>query len=263
MPPSVYEWNEVFCGKFNRSGTLCGKCQNGLYTQAYSFDLSCVECVNVPFNWLKYMLFAFLPLTCFCVFILTFKLVVPSTLVQEYVLYSQLITTPIITRWALISIRDHPHFYRTIQLIASLYGIWNLDFLRPYSLGICLQTDTLTTTALDLAVAIYPLVFILLTYFVSQLHDANFKPVVIIWKPFKRVFKGLYQRWDVKASTVDCCSTFMLLSSVKLLIVCFDILAPIQVITISTPENITRNWQVYCDACISYFINQHLPYALI
>ena len=135
-----------------------GNARMAFIQQAYSFDLSCVECVNVPFNWLKYMLFAFLPLTCFCVFILTFKLVVPSTLVQGYVLYCQLITTPIITRWALISIRDHPHFYRAIQLIASLYGIWNLDFLRPYSLGICLQTDTLTTTAMDLAVAIFPLV---------------------------------------------------------------------------------------------------------
>ena len=62
---------------------------------------------------------------------------------------------------------------------------------------------------------------------------------------------------------MDCFSTFMLLSSVKLLNVCFDILAPVQVITISTPENITRNWRVYCDASISYFSNQHLPYALI
>ena len=263
VPPSIYEWNEVFCGKFNRSGTLCGKCQNGLYTQAYSYDLTCVECVNVPFNWLKYLLFAYLPLTCFCVFILTFKLVVPSTLLQGFVLYCQLITTPATTRLALISTRDHPFIYRVLQLVATLYGIWNLDFIRTYNLGICLQTDNLTTIALDLAVAIYPLVFILLTYFVIQLHDANFKPLVIIWKPFKHVFKGLYQRWDIKPSIVDCFSTFMLLSSVKLLNVCFDILIPVEVITISTPENMTRNWRVYYEASISYFSKEHLPYALI
>ena len=263
VPPNVYEWNEVFCGKFNRSGTLCGKCQDGLYTQAYSFDLSCVECTNVSFNWFKYLLFAYLPLTCFCVFILTFKLVVPSTLLQGFVLYCQLITSPLNTRVALITTRDHPFFYRTLQLIASLYGIWNLDFLRTYSLGICLQTDNLTTIALDLAVAIYPLVFILLTYFVIQLHDANFKPLVIIWKPFKLVFKGIYQRWDIKPSTVDCFNTFMLLSSVKLLNVCFDILIPAEAITISTPENMTRNWRVYYDASIPYFSKQHLPYAVI
>ena len=264
MPPNVYEWNEVFCGKFNRSGTLCGKCQNGLYTQAYSFDLSCVECTNVPLNWCKYLLVAYLPLTCFCVFILTSKLVVPSTLVQGFVLYCQFITKPITTRDALFSTSDHPLIYRALQLVASLYGIWNLDFIRTYSLGICLQTDTLTTIALDLAVAIYPLVFILLTYFVVQLHDANFKPLVIIWKPFKLVF-GLYHQWDTKASIVDCFGTFMLLSSVKLLNVCFDILIPVEVITIlSTPENnMTRNWRVYYDASIPYFSIQHLPYAFI
>ena len=105
---------------------------------------------------------------------------------------------------------------------------------------------------------------ILLTYFVVQLHDANFKPMVIIWKPFKLVFKGLYHQWDTTASIVDCFSSFMLLSSVKLLNVCFDILIPVEVITIlSTPENMTRNWRVYYDASIPYFSNQHLPYAFI
>ena len=35
------------------------------------------------------------------------------------------------------------------RIVASLFGIWNLDFFRSIQLNICLKTDTLSTLALD------------------------------------------------------------------------------------------------------------------
>ncbi len=43
----------------NRTGTLCGKCQDNHYLD-YSFDMNCVECPNAKYNWWKYILVAFL-----------------------------------------------------------------------------------------------------------------------------------------------------------------------------------------------------------
>ena len=256
------EWNDIFCGPFNRTGTLCGKCQKGRYTQAYSYDLSCFECMNIWSNWLKYILYAFLPLSFFCFIIFCFNLVSPSSLLQGYALYSQFISAPLYLRIALLYTRNYSFSYKALQLISALYGVWNLDFIRSYSLDICLQTDTLTILILDLAVALYSLVLILIIY---QLHDADFKPLVIMWRPFKVVFKYFIKEWDIKTSTVDSFAAFMLLSSVKLLNVCFDILIPVEVTTLYSQGNTTTNksWRVFYDASIPYFGSQHLPYAII
>ena len=264
LPYQVLEWNDIFCGPFNRTGTLCGKCQKGQYTQAYSYDLSCFECMNIWSNWLKYILYAFLPLSCFCFIIFCFNLVAPSSLLQVYALYSQCFGAPLYLRIVLLYIKNYSLSYRALQLIAALYGVWNLDFIRSYNLGICLQTDTLTTLSLDLAVALYPLVLILMIYYLIQLHDADFKPLVIMWRPFKVVFKYFIKEWDIKTSTVDSFAAFMLLSSVKLLNVCFDILIPVEVTTLYSQGNTTtKSWRVFYDASIPYFGTQHLPYAII
>ena len=95
VSPEVFEWNDKFCGPFNRSGTLCGKCQEGLYSKAYSYDLSCIKCANILLNWWKYIFFAFFPLTCFCFLILCFNLVEPSFLLQGFALYCQIISAPL------------------------------------------------------------------------------------------------------------------------------------------------------------------------
>ena len=262
--PEVFQWNDLFCGPFNRSGSLCGKCQEGLYANAYSFDLSCGECSNVLLNLWKYIVIAFIPLTCFCFLILSFNLVVPTSLLQGFAIFCQLISAPIYLRVALLSVRNFSYTYKALQLVASLYGIWNLDFLRTYDLDICLQTDTLTTISLDLAVALYPLILIMLTFILMQMYEANFTLLVFIWKPFRLLLKYFNKQWNIKVSIANSFATFMLLSSVKLLNVCFDILIPVEVVNFSSPGNgSTRSWRVYYDANILYFRTQHLPYAII
>ena len=60
-----YQWNQLVCGPFQRTGTLCGSCMNGSYPPAYSFDVKCIKCTNSYLNLFKYLLWAFLPLTVF------------------------------------------------------------------------------------------------------------------------------------------------------------------------------------------------------
>ena len=63
LPSSLSELNETMCGKlFNRTGILCGKCKDGHYPQAYSFDMNCIQCPNGSANWWKYLLAAYLVL---------------------------------------------------------------------------------------------------------------------------------------------------------------------------------------------------------
>ena len=68
------------------------------------------------------------------------------------------------TRIVLLGLRHRSNYLKFAKYIGSLYGIWNLDFFRTFDLGICLGTDTLQTLSLDIAVGIYPLLLMVLSY---------------------------------------------------------------------------------------------------
>ena len=57
--------------------------------------------------------------------------------------------------------------------MGTFYSIWNLDFFRFFSSDICLQTGSLATISLELVVAIYPVLLILITYGLILMYDRN------------------------------------------------------------------------------------------
>lgn len=102
------------------------------------------------------------------------------------------------------------------------FGIWT--FFRSFDLNICLGTGTLETLALDLIVGAFPLMLMVLSYVLIELHDRNFKPLVIVWKPFRVLFGLFRNNWEIRTSLIDAFATFFLLSNVKFQSVCFDLL---------------------------------------
>ena len=65
LPNNVADLDESFCAPFNRTGTLCGKCMEGLYPLAHALDMNCLECPDLVRNWWKFMCVAFFPLMLF------------------------------------------------------------------------------------------------------------------------------------------------------------------------------------------------------
>ena len=264
LPPNTSDWNDDMCGRFNRTGTLCSRCNadDGFYPRAYSFDMTCIQCTNGKSNWWKYVLSAYLPLTLFYFVILCFKISIHSSYLQGYIFYSQIITwPPFIRSIYLISIKP---ISCLTKFLGSVYGIWNMDFFRTYNTGICLKTDNLTTLALDLTVAMYPLLLMALTYMMIGLHDSNYKFFVILWNPFRAFFSTFHRNWDIRTSTVDAFTTFLFLANMKCLSVCFDLLVPVKVYHFVTPElHVNYTWQLYYDASVPYFSAAHLPYAIL
>ena len=253
------------CAEFNRAGTLCGKCMDGYNPLVHSFDLKCVQCPNGKSNWWKFVLAAFLPLTIFYFIILLFKVSIISSQLHGFVLLSQAIAMPGLAHTAYVSynVRYHSYLLIPIKVIATLYGIWNLDFFRFTDFNICLGTDTLQTLALDLAVGIYPFLLMLLSYILISLYDRNFRLLVVIWKPFQKIFGLFLQNWNVKTSLIDVFVTFILLSSVKFLSVSHDLLAPVKVYQLNSAGNISISWRLYYDANVPYLGERHLPYAIL
>ena len=262
LPNNMSALNDAMCGRYNRTGTLCGKCVSSTYLHAYSYDMSCTDCTGGFSNWIKYFFVVYAPLTLFYMVVLLFKINIPSSHLQGYVLLSQVISSPILLRAILIYLRDQTDsiLYKSTQLLATIHGIWNLDFFRLLSVSICFEASPLTILSLDFFVALYPLLLMVVTYKVISMHDSNNKVVMMIFWPFKRAFRHFKHNLDIKTSTIDSFATFMFLSHIKFLNVCFDLLLPVQVCETSSNRNCT--WAVFHDATMTYFGQEHLPYAI-
>ena len=259
LPSNKTLWTKVMCGEYKRSGTLCGACQNGYYPPAYSFDTECISCRSGRLNWLKYLLSAFAPVTVFYFAILLFPINVISSSLAGFVFYSQIMASSITARDIIIYTHTNTHLLTIAKMLLAFYGVWNLDFFRTFT-NICLQTDFLETLSLDLLIAFYPVILVLIT---SVIINSNIKLPIPFNRRIHTLFTLLQKKRKGQSSTIDVFTTFLLLSNVKLLSACFVLLIPVQVHQLTTPTNISYSTRLYYDATVHYFGTHHLPYAVI
>ena len=263
LPPNISDWNNFMCGEFSRYGTLCGKCdeENNYYPRAYSFDLSCIKCDDIKSNLLKYIILVYVPLTIFYFLIFFLKVDIHSSQLQGFIIFSQYISIPALARNIILSSRNKPAILAMVKFVGGLYGVWNLDFFRTYNNNICFRISPLATLSLDLAVAVYPLLLMLITYILINLYDQNFKPLVVLWKPLKKLFGKCHR--NIKTSIVDSYAAFIFLTNSKFFSTCFDILTPVKVFQFHSPQHINISWRVYYDPNVEYFSSEHCLYAVI
>ena len=264
---SIAEMNRNLCRRIqkNRTGQLCGKCQEGFAPGAYSYTMECVECKDYKYNWLKYIAVAFLPLTLFYIVVIVFRVSASSGVLNGYILVCQILTAPGVYWIIYYSPFRHTSSHssnKIISLIVSFHGIWNLDFFRPAYSPFCLHPSStiLHIQALEYTIAIYPLLLILLTYMFVTLHD-RYPLVVRLWKPFYKCFVLIRKEWDIKPSLINVFATFLLLSSVKFLNISFSLLTPVTLTDLNNTQLSQR--YLYMDGSIRYFGKEHLPFALL
>ena len=264
LPRSVYDLNNLMCASLNRTGLQCGSCQPDLYPLAYSFNIACVPCPEVHWNWFKYIMVAYLPLTFFYVIIVFFKVNITSSHLFAVVYYCQTLAMPMILRSMYFQLHEDTtsSFQLTTNLFVSLYGIWNLDFFRPFYSDLCLGIGALPILALEYVVALYPLFLMLITYFLIALHDKNYKVITVLCGSFQKLFSLFKRNWEIRTSVIDAFATFFLLSNIKFLSVSFDLLVPIKVYYLH-PKRYTHTLRLLYAADIVYFGKEHLPYAIL
>ena len=127
--PNISDWSKNFCDKYNRTGTLCGKCKEGFHLLAYSFSLHCVQCRGGKSNWIKYILSAFLPLTFFCFIVLLLNINVHSSYLKGYVLLSQFASSTMLVRVGVLFTQRYPTLFRVFQFFWFFLWILELGFL--------------------------------------------------------------------------------------------------------------------------------------
>ena len=260
LPHTTEELNNTTCGRLNRDGQLCGRCKEGYHPPVYSYDLHCAKCSDSRYAWIKYIAVAYIPLTVFFLLVMCFRLSATSPKMYAFVTVSQAITVPPNMRAIQSSLHRHPEFTIPVQILATLYSIWNLDFFRMILPQICLKLNTLQSLALDYTIPFYPLVMLTITYLLIKLHD-NFRLDARPWKLLvQRCFIRFKRQWNVETSIIDAFATFFFLSGVRLLTVSFDLLVPTRVYY---ENGSVVGVYLYYDATVKYFGREHLPYAIL
>ena len=97
------------------------------------------------------------------------------------------------------------------NVFVSFYGVWNLDLFRFVYKPFCLHPNlsSLQVISLDYAIAVYPLLLILLTYLFVKLHDHCWV-VQFISKPMAWLFTKLNNDNRVSTSLIKVFGTFFL-----------------------------------------------------
>ncbi len=115
---------------------------------------------------------------------------------------------------------------------------------------------------LDYAIAVYPLMLVLLLYLLVKLYE-RFELVQFIWRPAAWLLHVFHvsQHWNnISNSLIQAFGTFILLSYVKIINTSFDILMPVQLHNVSGQ---VVGLYVYYNGSQEYFGRDHLPYAVL
>ena len=261
LPPDPQSLSDVMCARYKRRGRLCAECMDGYQQPVYSYEINCVKCTFSYRNVLMHILIAFGPSTIFLLFILTCRINCAAPPLSHHIQFIQLITSPMLLRILLTGVGTTTQYRQTRKLVlflATIYGVWNLDFFRTVIPPICLNISTLSAISLDYLVAVYPLALTVIIYALIELHAHNVRLVVWLWRPFHMCL-SLRRQWNIESSIADTFASFMLLSCMKFASVTFDLLLPVFVYD----RHGCRRTYLYFDASIEYFGSHHLLYGVM
>ena len=262
----------------NRTGELCGRCVDGYAPSAYSSGLQCADCSNYQRNWIKYIAIAYLPLILLYVVVLLFRINALSARMAVSIFICQIISCPPIATTSSIYFNSNVshgstfinHFFHnhhefiqgSVKYASLFYGVWNLDFYRYSFEPLCLYPNisTLQVLSLDYLIALFPILLIVITFFMVKLYD-RFKLLQYFWWPVIRLTALLGKlKCDLNVSLIETFGTFMLLSYVKVINSSLSILMPVHVRNV-TGHIVSTN--VYYNGSQEYFGHDHLPYAVL
>ena len=265
LPSNVSELNDYMCGPMNRKGLVCSKCIDGFGPSVTSFEYKCTKCSDSWSGTLFYILVEFGPITLYYFIILTFRISITSAPMTCFVLYSQIIVYAIfkdpVTLNKLIVQSQSESVKYLIVVIGSLYGIWNLDFLKYIVPPICISSklSIIHIEFLSCLSALYSLFLVVLTWICVELHGRNFRPLVLLWRSFHRCFVRLRKGWDTRNDIIDVFATFLLLTNSKLTYQSVQMLLSQYIIKDGIPYAKVSLYDPY----IIYMSTKHLPFVVL
>ena len=256
--PVTENWtafNEDVCGSLNRQGRLCEECKDDYIPRYcahppvcsvgnYSTALLLSAAMYIGFTTILFVAALYFrvdvltpPLTSFILF-------------NQYIYYIFIIwLNPLVTK---------PPFSTIVKIITSFYGILNLNYFDDVIPYTCLIDSVLL---IDYVMRLYPLMLVVVTYICVEAHAQNFKPIVLMWKPFGKIFSKFGKSWDLRHSILNVFVTFLVLIYVKLFTIA---VLSLQYVRVFTPSGKSLpSLYFYHKPSVEFLHGKHLPAAVV
>ena len=256
----------LICKSHNTKGLLCGQCEDGYGWAINTVQAECTKCNSVRAAVYAGLL-VLLPFTVFFLIVVLFRPNFSSSEILGYILFCQGFSLSFYTANGFyISLSDSMQTTGSVLLATSLWaaGIWWYCVPFFYSVDSVCFSETMTklqVVSLQYMYNIYPLVLIFVTWLCIELHARGFKPVVYLWKPFRKCCAKISRsNWSSSDSIIHAYATFFLLSFTSLNFVTFGLLFTTNIYDIDG-NNVAKRRLLY-DPTMESFSSQHLPYAM-
>ena len=271
LPANLLQLNKYMCGPMNKKGSLCSECVDGFGPSVTSFKYKCADCSGAWYGVPLFLLLEFVPLTLFYFIILVLRMSVTSPPMPCFILYCQLITVAVdlgiygelgLYRWVLFADNGDLRLY--MKIIATFHGLFNLDFFHLLLPPFCIssQLKSIHMAFLGYISVFYPMVLIFVTWLCIKLHDHNFRPLVLLWRPFHRCFVRLQRGWNKTNDICDVFATFFILSYTKTLHLTLLLMSSKLDYVFDKSGNYTVKSKPLIDRSISYQDEEHLIFAI-
>ena len=265
LPSNISDLNDYMCGPMNRKGRICSQCVDGFGLAVFSVEQTCVNCIGVWYGIPLYLLIELVPITIFYFIVMFFHINITSAPMVAFVFYSQMA----ISSFSHISNKlfsDTTITYHFLKILASFYGIWNLDFFRILIPPFCVSPHIkpIHVTFLNFISAVYPLCLIVISWIFIHLYSRSFKPIVWLRNRILNFLNSLKINLNATNTIIDVFATFFLLSFAKLVYVSLRSLYFRSSLNLMiTNISLQQKLHIKSDPTVEYFGTEHLPFAII
>ena len=149
LPSNIQNLDSYVCGP-NRTGILCGKCNDGYSTNYHSYYYGCKPNKLCNVGIVFFLISELLPLTVLYTVIMVFNISFTSGEISGFIFFAQIADSLSIS--ASDSIRFPPVIWYFTQAHQFIYRMFNFDFFSIEALSFCLWKDA---TALDAMIMKY------------------------------------------------------------------------------------------------------------
>ena len=263
LPENVSQLNDYMCGPLNRQGLVCSECIEGFAPSVTSIGYQCADCTSAWYGIPLFLLLQFVPVTLLYLFILYFRISLTRAPMTGFILYCQLVALTYKQHdpLRLNLTNKHPFMQYYFGILASLCGIWNLDFFYYILPPFCVSPNlkNIHILVLNYFSSFYTFCLIIITWICISLYSRNCQPFVFLWSKLKKYFISIGQE-DKSRTIIDVFSTFLLLSYTKLLLTSIVILQPS---SIRNSNGLPRKIVPAVDPSVRYLSGEHIIFMLI
>ena len=265
-PSDPERFEEYMCGHYNRRGLLCGRCIDGYGPAVYSPEMKCVDCSKLSLGVavVLFTVLEFVPITLFFIFVLVTRLNITNGPLLGYIMFCQAYMVSIESNFY---IATHVLSQASVPLKVLLYsslGLSNLWLLRIawiFSPPFCIS-DNFTNIHLQLIGlirSIIPLVVLVATCTMVELHKRNCRIIGFVWKCLSSVLKKISFRPVDGSAVIHTFSSFIFLSMYNL---------DFALVSAGTSNPVSQmDWTeehvVFFDPTLVWFSHMHLIYLLV